>query len=780
MLSTRSRLSKLKAMSAGEIAHRISYNAFLAMEWAQHTRGHNADPRRVVHGLAAGLSRRSDWQDALLVQARSRPAAFFPSAVRRDEMQRLFTTAYAGERDSARRDADLAMSHTVEFFGSRFTYGKTIDWHADPVTGQHWPREFHARVPVRSGDSGFGDVKYVWELNRHQFLIDLAKGYFIDDRGACAAETRALVLDWIQQNPYGTGVSWGCALEPAFRVFSWLWAYFLSLDDPELDAEAHAAWVAGFHDHGTFLYRHLELYASPFNHLIGEASALYALGLLFPQFRDAPLWRRRGREVLESRVGDQFHTDGGSVEQSTFYHHATLGFYLQALVLGRLNSDPFSRTVDQAVERAIHFSMHMMQPDGRLPAVGGADDGKPIRMEHRPLWDFRHMQALGAVLFDRPDFKFAAGRFHEDALWLLGPDGLDRFNAMESSVPTAARALPDSGYFVFRSDWTARADYLVFDCGTQAGGVRTDGIPSAIHGHADCLSVMAWLGGTPVFVDSGFFCYNGPREWEVGFRKTSAHNTACIDARDQSKHVSRMAWANAFTPRQEGWQTDGRHGWAMGSHDGYARGATGVTHRRIACLRPGGYIVLLDEFTGSGEHLIDVNYQFPPGVEPRFEGNSLRWADFEMSWASGSGIARQLRCGGPDPDDGWVATSLGVRHPAPKLTLTLNFHAPKTILATVVADLRVMRGSSRVSTAAVEPCSPGALAMVVQCPEYDDWLIAGGELPARVGPFESDARLSMWRSQNGLFTDPVWIGGTYATAAPVPSAHFAMRVGAEV
>ncbi len=46
---------------------------------------------------------------------------------------------------------------------------------------------------------------------------------------------------------------------------------------------------------------------------------------------------RAARKVLETTLATQFHSDGGSVEQSTFYHHATLGFYLLAAVLGRRN-----------------------------------------------------------------------------------------------------------------------------------------------------------------------------------------------------------------------------------------------------------------------------------------------------------------------------------------------------------------------------------------------------------------------------------------------------------
>ena len=62
--------------------------------------------------------------------------------------------------------------------------------------------------------------------------------------------------------------------------------------------------------------------------------------------------------------------------------------------------------------------------------------------------------------------------------------------------------------------------------------MRTDGIPNSMHGHADCLSVVAMLGGREVLVDPGFFCYNGDPDWEVHFRKTGAHNTVNLSSGD--------------------------------------------------------------------------------------------------------------------------------------------------------------------------------------------------------------------------------------------------------
>src|SRR5204863_6227033 len=217
----------------------------------------------------------------------------------------------------------------------------------------------------------------------------------------------------------------------------------------------------------------------------------------------------------------QFHPDGGSVGQATLYHHATLGFYLLAALAGRANGEEFSSNVWAAIERAIEFSMFLVQPDGHLPVIGDTDDARPIQFERKPLFDFRAYQAVGAVLFNRGDFKAIAGRFHEDALWLLGPEGLNDFERLPTAPPSRTSvALKDSGYFVFRNDWTAGADYVCFDCGEQAGSLRADDVPSAAHGHADCLSVVVFLHGQPVLVDSGFYTYNGDERWERHLRET--------------------------------------------------------------------------------------------------------------------------------------------------------------------------------------------------------------------------------------------------------------------
>ena len=718
---TRMRLQKVKAMSLAEMATRASYAARVALERRRHA--------GAASGAVSRVQRAATWREAIeTARVGSRPK-FFAGLDDRAAMRALFDASgpYARQAAMAQHAADAARRHEFEFFGQRFTYGAEIDWHADPASGRRWPVVFHRDVPQVSEE--IGDIKYVWELNRHQFLIDLGKAYWLFDDTAAASAAYALLRSWIEANPYGTGVNWSCALEPAFRAWSWLWAYQFCVDDPALDIDTHALWLDSLHEHGRFLHRHLEYYASPYNHLIGEAAALYALGVMFPAMPEAPRWRRRGRRVLETKLNTEFHGDGGSVEQSTFYHHATLGFYMLAALLGDANGDPFSRDVHAAIERGIEFSMAMMQPDGRVPSIGGADDGKCIRMEQLPFWNFRAFQAFGAVRYNRADFRFAAGEFFEDALWLLGPAGRERFAAMAPARPPLAASLRDSGYSVVRSDWSSDADYLCFDCGEQAAGLRRDDVPSAAHGHADCLSVVLWLRGRPVLVDPGFYCYNGDPAWEVHFRRTGAHNTACIDGRDQSRHVHKMAWADVFEPRLEAWLPDKDGGAVGGSHDGYARDAAGVIHRRAVWLSSAGYCIICDQFTGTGSHDLEINYQFAPGsVRLSGDDSALLFENAEVAWTGSSALRPQVRCGENHPAGGWIAPSLGIRTPAPKLSLRATITGPVSTYLTVI----VPRVAAEPRRTEVMRVGTGELGIGVRSADGEKhWVRLSLEPPAR-------------------------------------------------
>jgi hypothetical protein len=704
------RLSKLRAMSGREIATRVAYAATLAAERRQHERGTLVRPDNLRRALLP-TARHGSWERRLLDSRRQASRRFFPSIEQRQELRALFADRYAAEGETARRAAAAARDGQFQFFGRNFSYSRDIPWQKDPVTGADWPAVFHADVPVHGGDVGYGDVKHVWELSRQQYLIDLGKAYFLFDDTASLAAVRALVRSWIAGNPYATGVNWACALEPAFRAWSWLWAYHFTAD--ALDEEFHLQWLDAFQLHGRFIATHLEHYSSPFNHLIGEASALYALAIAFPEFAAARAWKRIARDVLVRRLPEQFYDDGGTKEQSAFYHHATLGFYLLAALLARINREELPASVWAAVERGLEFSQRLMLPDGFTPEIGGADDGKPIRLELLPLWDFRPYLAAGAVLLGRPDMKATSKRFYEDALWLLGTRGMESYDALTSADPNELTAvLPSSGYYIARSGWSNAADYVCFDVGEQAAGMRTDAVPNSMHGHADCLSLVVALQGSRVLVDSGLYAYNCGGLWEAHFRETAAHSTARVDGRDQALHIGKMAWSHSYRATLDLAGTAAGRQWALGSHDGYARGPQGVIHRRSVWLRADHYVIVRDEFTGAGAHHLEVNFQFAPGVVA-LDGAQARMTNVaDLAWTGTVPWTAEVATAGEAPDQGWIARSLGVRVPAPRLRLSASMSGGRAALMTVLAA-----PAGRVTRVAT---SEGLLRVV--CGDAQEWI----------------------------------------------------------
>jgi hypothetical protein len=177
-----------------------------------------------------------------------------------------------------------------------------------------------------------------------------------------------------------------------------------------------------------------------------------------------------------------------------------------------------------------------------------------------------------------------------------------------------------------------------------------------------------------------------------------------------------MDWCETFEPHLEVWHADPDQAHATGSHDGFARLADGVTHRRTVWRRRGGYVVLLDEFEGSGTHDIDLTYQFAPGEACLEDGRLVFRDEFELVWHSLAAPVAQLYKGGARPDQGWIAPSLGIKVPAPRLDLRVTFVPPRTVVLSVLADMRVTKGRPRVRRA---DSTAGGERFTVDC---DGWI----------------------------------------------------------
>ena len=591
---------------------------------------------------------------------------FIDPWIERDDQQTLVSRLRAGHQEYVAgivKAADALCRHEFELFGMVARFGPSVEWQADPVSGRKWPAEFHTRVRIFDGNSGNGDVKYVWELNRHQFLPVLGKAYRLTNDEKYASAGLALIDNWVEANPCNVGINWTSALEVAVRSLAWCWACALFEGSPSLTPALRRKILGSLSQHARYIERHLSFYFSPYNHLIGEATALFVIGSLLPSLRRAARWRERGWAILESEMPKQYHEDGGTVEQATGYHHFTLGFHLHALLVRRRTSGESGGRLWSTLEKALEFSMHMTRPDGSTPMIGDADEGKAFSFVQPDLWDFRMFLGLGAALFGRGDFKKIGGALPADAGWLVGDGGWIAHEAVREETPHGtSHALESSGYYVMRTGWEPQAHYLGFDCGELAAGVSAQDTPSAAHGHADALSIEVSAFGEPMLVDPGFWTYNGAEEWHRYFRETEGHNTVVVDGRSQAEFRGRLKWSNAPRTETHEWLSLGAFDYAEGSHSGYQRLASPVTHlRTVAFVKP-HYWVVRDELTGEGKHTLERCFHFATAEVLRdIAANAVYTrlmngrANLAVVPVERDGVKLELARGGPSSAAGWLA-----------------------------------------------------------------------------------------------------------------------------
>jgi hypothetical protein len=190
-----------------------------------------------------------------------------------------------------------------------------------------------------------------------------------------------------------------------------------------------------------------------------------------------------------------------------------------------------------------------------------------------------------------------------------------------------------------------------------------------------------------------------------------------------------------------------------------------VEHRRTAWLRPGGYVVIRDELTGAPGSRIDATFQFAPGNLAVSASSALFDGRYELTWLCSAPTQARSISGGTNPSDGWIATSLGVRVAAPRLSVTFAMDQPRVALLTILADRESTRSraGARVSS---QPGSGGRLLRAwVKGAGWTDDVIAATAGDASTGGVQTDAPLVIVRRTAGREAHAIPAGGTYATVA---------------
>ncbi len=632
------------------------------------------DPSAIVREHAPALARSGAPLGILRGAA---PRRFFAGVEHPNRVGQLLPE----HRAAVLNGAAATLRSRFDLLGYRtLWFGEPIDWHLDPVWSRRSPLLHWTQLnPLDTAT--VGDSKVVWELNRHQWIAGLAQAYALTGQEVYAERALAAIESWIEANPYGLGVNWSSSLEVSYRLMSWAWTLMLLRDSPALTAERITLVLAYFWLHANYVARYLSTYFSPNTHLTGEALGLFYAGTLFPEFRQAGRWRDLGERILVTESRSQICPDGVHFERSTCYHRYTVETYLQFLMLAERNGLKVSPKVRDRVCRAIEFLLAIRRPDASLPEIGDADGGRLMPLVERDQCDPRGVFALGAAMFGRSDFAWAAEGLAADVLWLRGEAGAAEFASLKAVAPfaPASRMFPSGGYVVMTSAWERDAHQMVVDVGPLGCSF------SSGHGHADLLSVQCSAFGEPVLVDAGTYCYTAEMEWRNFFRGTGAHSTLMVGGRDQVNTDGPFSWRGRARVHVREWRTSPHVDLVDASHSAYA----GLTHRRRVLFVKPDYWVIVDEVNWLREPFrarhpkrlpepfLEVGFQFAPMnvsiVRDRWaKAETPRGNTFWIGLVAPATVRPAVKTGELAPIRGWISKGYGQRSPAPLLVYTVK------------------------------------------------------------------------------------------------------------
>jgi heparinase II/III-like protein len=578
--------------------------------------------------------------------------------------------------------ADRTLQKRFDLLGYRqLSFGDPIDWHLDPVARRRAPL-LHWTLLDPLDAATVGDSKVVWELSRHQWLVRLGQAYRLtgdEHYGDMFAHT---IRDWHRANRPGMGINWASSLEAAFRLISWCWSLSLFRGSVALTPRLRADLVEGIASHASRIERYLSYYFSPNTHLTGEALGLFYAGTLFPLLPGATRWRREAAQILIREADRQILPDGVYMEQSTCYQCYTAEIYLHFTILASRNKIPVPDGVVRCVERLLDALVALRRPNGSLPQIGDADGGRLLPLEPRPAGDASGIFSTAATVLKRGDYAWAAGGLMPDVLWVLGAEGVQVFDRLESTLPAQApsRVLPDGGYAVMRTGWDREADQVILDGGSL--GCRFSGG----HGHADLLSVEASFRGQPYIVDPGSFRYTADEGWRGYYRGSAAHSTVEIDAVGQAVAHGPFGWVSRPGAQIIRWTSTPELDVAIAEHHAYGRLQDPVVHRRAVFLVKSRYCVIVDDLAGAAEHRVRLRFQFAPmsvTLDPSGwvrAGRGMQKGLLLHAFST-SALKAAIFEGETDPRQGWVASDYGDHQPAPMLVYSVTAPLPVRIVS---------------------------------------------------------------------------------------------------
>ena len=413
------------------------------------------------------------------------------------------------------------------FFSSAwYDLGTDYDWVTNPDTNYKYDVSKHW-TEVEDIVQEAGDIKYVWEKSRFSYLYTVIRydhstgedhSQFVFDQ----------IQDWIDKNPLNCGPNYKCSQEISLRVLNWIFALYYYKSSPLLTESCFQKIINSIYWQIKHVYGNINFsrIAVRNNHAITETLTLYIVGLLFPWFPDAKLWKSKGKKWFEKEIEYQIAEDGTYLQFSMNYHRVVIQLLTWGIALAQRNGECFSEHVYQRADQSVNFLYQCQElSNGYLPNYGSNDGALFFKLndsdyrDYRPQLDALHYLLTGENLYDD---------VYEDRGWYANNRNCIHTEFAPLKQKIGCISFDVGGYYLIREQ-----DTLTFiRCGKYKDRPA----------HADNLHMDVWYKGENILMDGGSYKYNTDASDINYFMGTQSHNTIMLGNNNQMLKGARFMW----------------------------------------------------------------------------------------------------------------------------------------------------------------------------------------------------------------------------------------------
>lgn len=481
-------------------------------------------------------------------------------------------------------------------------------WRKDISSGKISPKIYYDKIE-RQDYSLHGDVKYLAELSRMNFLPFLAFHAVVPKTEKYILLIEEIVTLWNKQNPYLYSIHWTSGIEMGIRSVNLLFTHHIlqqfQLLSKNTDREIRKQLTYNYH----YLSNHLSFYSSANNHLTAELMGLNTIAAYFKVSQDE---KQKWKKLLEIQIQKQVLTDGVHMERCTHYHSEVVEQFLITKLYIEADNNTFTVQSDEKIKQMFSFLSHT-QYAGSETIFGDNDEGTVIFPYWQKDFSIYSSQLATANYWWETPYK-NTGKIDFRNYLLFG----DAFCTKANSTTEKDTLFKNAGY----GFWYDHEKKIKFSF--DVGNIGDDLL--AAHGHSDIFHYNLMINGIDFLIDSGTYQYHTKDIfWRNYFKGISAHNTLSVNQKCHAQNNGRMSWVKRPEVFIEAQEISAQQNNCKASTNAFVEEGINKHTRTFSWNKQACELLVTDTLTFIKEQStnIDLYWHFHPAVQLMQEGDKV-------------------------------------------------------------------------------------------------------------------------------------------------------------